>query len=359
MLLPLPKTASSHGRGLPTAIRMGLGSPAAVPAALAAPLASSLGIHVWDRWEGSAFALNAFKCVVATALFGATLALRGINPMLSFSPSAMRMLVLSSFCGIIVGDLLWLRALQLLGAQDTIIMSALHPVIAWFAGTFILKQGSSASTVLGLLLVCTGVVYAQLFNCNSVTATAIESDNEEKSEELNVLKNRHMPNPKTKILSGREKRLLGCSLNLINIMLDVLASVLTRRIGTGHGTFEICFVRFGVASVGTAAIAAAAASLARVRGLGRPAWTALPDQSARAWASMGAGVVLVTYLSPALANYALFALPLAAWTALGSLGPVYSVPIQWIRERERPPANGMLGAAMASGGSAILGLTSH
>ena len=46
----------------------------------------------------------------------------------------------------------------LLGAEDTIIMLALHPVVTWFAGTFVLKQGSSAATISGLLLMCTGVV---------------------------------------------------------------------------------------------------------------------------------------------------------------------------------------------------------
>lgn len=157
----------------------------------------------------------------------------------------------------------------------------------------------------------------------------------------------------------RKKRLLGYSLNLINIILDVLASLLTRRFGAGHSTFEICFVRFGFASVAIAAIAAAGHALARARGRGRPAWATLPRQSARAWCAMASGVVLVTYLSPALGNYALFALPLAVWTALGSLGPVYSVPIKWLQERERPSRNGVLGAAMASGGSALLGLTSH
>lgn len=331
-------------------------SPAVVPAAIAAPLATSLGIHVWDEWKGSAFALNAFKCTVATALFGVTLALKGTNPLSSFSSTAVRMLLLSSFCGIVVGDLLWLRALQLLGAQDTIVMSALHPVIAWFAGTFILKQRSSPLTVLGLFLVCTGVVYTQLSSSTSVKAI----DNDEDDAVISkILKNSDGSSSNPNAASVREKRLLGYSLNLLNIILDVLGSVLTRRFGAGHSTFEICFVRFGFASVGIAIMAAAGKSFARIRGLDRPAWAALPTQSARTWVSMGTGVFLVTYLSPALGNYALFALPLAVWTALGSLGPVYSIPIKWIREGERTPVSGMLGAIMASGGSALLGMTSN
>lgn len=339
---------------------MSMGSPAAVPAAVAAPLAASLGIHVWDEWQGSAVALNAFKCTVATALFGLTLALggRGTNPLSSFSSTAVRMLILSSFCGIVVGDLLWLRALQLLGAHDTILMSALNPVVAWFAGTFVLKQRSSPRTVLGLVLVCTGVLCTQLSNSPSVKEID-DDDHIEDDAASKILKNSHGLSSNPNSDSVRKKRLLGYSFNLLNIILDVMGSVLTRRFGVGHSTFEICFVRFGFASVGIAIIAAAGKLFASIRGLEQPAWAALPKQSARAWVSMTMGVFLVTYLSPALGSYALFALPLAVWTALGSLGPVYSVPIKWIREGERTSVGGMLGAVMASGGSAFLGMASN
>ena len=66
-------------------------------------------------------------------------------------------------------------------------------------------------------------------------------------------------------------------------------------------------------------------------------------------------------LSPALGNYALFALPLAGGTVLRSIVPVFLVPmpIQWLQERERPSWNGVLVPVMASGDSALLGLTSH
>jgi len=315
---------------------------AAVPAALAAPLATSLGVHVWDMWGGSAFALNGFKCTMATALFGVTLLIRGTS-LFSFSPTALRMLMLSSFVGIIIGDLLWLRALQLLGAQDTIVMSALHPVIAWFAGTFILKQGSSPLTILGLLFVCIGVVCTQWFK---IKAMDLNDENGVTSESMNS-------DDRSKLISN--KRLLGYALNFINILLDVFGSVLTRRYGAGHSTFEICFMRFGFASIGIATIALLSKSFTRLCGLSPPSWATLPKQSTRTWISMGFGVVLVTYLSPSLGNYALFGLPLAVWTALGSLGPVYSIPIKWIREGERTPTSGVVGAALATGGCALLG----
>jgi len=66
-------------------------------------------------------------------------------------------------------------------------------------------------------------------------------------------------------------------------------------------------------------------------------------------------------LSPALGNYTLFALPLAGGTVLGSLVPLFLVPmpIRWLQERERPFWKGVLAPVMVSRDSALLVLTPH
>jgi len=66
-------------------------------------------------------------------------------------------------------------------------------------------------------------------------------------------------------------------------------------------------------------------------------------------------------LSPALGDYALFALPLAGGTVLESLVPVFSVtmPILWLQERERPSWNEVIVPVMAAGDSSLLRLMSH
>ena len=92
-----------------------------------------------------------------------------------------------------------------------------------------------------------------------------------------------------------KQRLLSYSLNLVNIILDVLASMLTHHYDAGYSTFEICFVCFGFAYVAIATIVETRHAVARARGHGRPAWTALPRQFARVWCAMALGVVLVTY----------------------------------------------------------------
>ena len=75
--------------------------------------------------------------------------------------------------------------------------------------------------------------------------------------------------------------LLIYSLNLVYIILDVLASMLTRRYNAGYSTFEICFVSFGFAYLAITAITAARCAAVCAWGHGRPAWTVLPCQFVR------------------------------------------------------------------------------
>ena len=71
------------------------------------------------------------------------------------------MLVLSSFLGIVIGDVLWLQALKLLGARLTILMTTLQPMIAALAGAIFLKQPLSLSAAAGIVAVCAGLALEQ------------------------------------------------------------------------------------------------------------------------------------------------------------------------------------------------------
>jgi uncharacterized membrane protein YgcG len=50
------------------------------------------------------------------------------------------------------------------------------------------------------------------------------------------------------------------------------------------------------------------------------------------WAKVGLGVAFVTFLCPALSNYALFRLTLGLQQTLTSLGPVYTVPVMVVMQ---------------------------
>ena len=65
--------------------------------------------------------------------------------------------------------------------------------------------------------------------------------------------------------------MLSYSLNLVNIILDVLASMLTHHYDAGYSTFEICFVCFGFVYVVITTIVAVRRVAARAQGRGQPA----------------------------------------------------------------------------------------
>ena len=90
-----------------------------------------------------------------------------------------------------------------------------------------------------------------------------------------------------------------------------------------------------------------------------PQWSRLAPsvQPRRVWLAVSGGVLLVTFLSPALSSYALFGLPLGVWSALGSLGPVWAVPVLLLSKGERPSAEGLGGALLAVAGAATLSWT--
>ena len=105
-----------------------------IVAALSAPFLLDVGFLIWDKhWKGSSFALNLYKCTLASIGFlilsfatrppGAALAYddatsehSGRGPAFPpelFTVQAVGFLMLSSTIGILIGDWTWLEALQL------------------------------------------------------------------------------------------------------------------------------------------------------------------------------------------------------------------------------------------------------
>ena len=79
-----------------------------------------------------------------------------------------------------------------------------------------------------------------------------------------------------------------------------------------------------------------------------------PTISLKAWAIVSLGVVLVTFLCPAMSQYALFELEMATAITLNSLTPIYALPIVFVFKKERPTWRGVLGALVAVAGVPML-----
>ena len=117
--------------------------------------------------------LNLFKGSLATILFVAVLVgqhATGGAPLVMLSQTSMQMLALSSFLGIVVGDLLWLQALSMIGARACILLGAMQPCVAALAGLVWLGQPLRPRLAFGTLLTSAGLVIAHLGRTASLRA---------------------------------------------------------------------------------------------------------------------------------------------------------------------------------------------
>ena len=194
----------------------------------------------------------------------------------------------------------------------------------------------------------------------------------------------------------------GYAMAVLNVGLDTYGALLTKQHGAGMTTWEINLVRFGFASVSCVAlslalnlrdrISAAPIIHGRERSGGgganisitaikasdevlvaecgkgenearpppvsesegwRP-WYSLPDMGRHSWAKVSAGVLFVTFLCPALSNYALFEIALALALTLGSVGPLFALPLTWWLRGERPTGRSFFGALITVAGITVL-----
>jgi drug/metabolite transporter (DMT)-like permease len=165
----------------------------------------------------------------------------------------------------------------------------------------------------------------------------------------------------------------GYICSVLNVVLDTYGSILTKQYGIKLSTWEISGIRFGFAGmvmlIGSIAItfyhhrksnicqssynqqsSQASNSIQRIP------WYQLPTHSMGrlAWCKTTVGVAMVTFLTPAMTNYALFQIPLALALTLGSIGPLYALPLVWLMQGDKPSFQAAFGAAMAVFGVIIL-----
>jgi drug/metabolite transporter (DMT)-like permease len=171
----------------------------------------------------------------------------------------------------------------------------------------------------------------------------------------------------------------GYIMSVLNVVLDTYGSVLTKQYGVGMTTWEISLIRFGFA--GAVMFLVSVAFYIGSRCLRMPTeqealatngddeaikdikdkypapWYLLPtNMSRKSWLKVVAGVGLVTFLTPALSNYALFQIALALALTLGSVGPLYALPLSWLLQSDKPSLRACFGAGMAVAGVIVLSL---
>ena len=376
------------------------------------PLAMTIGFIIWGKsWQATPFALNLFKCTLAGSIF---MIISWIVPSPgNASVYQQSMVIFSSVIGIIIGDNTWLMALKMIGPKRVIVIDALKPFCAAFAGYFMLHEPLTLTVCLGLIVSSVGVV---------MVSTEKEEPTDDKEGD-------------SSIAPEKINYWWGYTLAAVNVILDAFGSVLTKQFGTTMNTWEINYLRFGFAAVFMALLSVVMYTVdtvqnnshrekdssiemsesrhalsnsfedASMRGgeddletadvkkdSNRPEdvhntmhirvaneddavrtatntssegdkvksqhkWYVFPqfaDMTPHQWASVTVGVMFVTFLCPAMSNYALFQLPLGLCLTLTSLGPVYSLPILCVLWGEKSGVQGIVGSILAVGGIAIM-----
>jgi drug/metabolite transporter (DMT)-like permease len=172
-----------------------------------------------------------------------------------------------------------------------------------------------------------------------------------------------------------------------NVFLDTYGSLLTKKYGVGMSTWAINLVRFGSAGIFMAIISIVSNLIMTLKKRNklstdpeigsdnennnasnnnnnnnsssssssnqRP-WYLLPKMNLMSWIKICIGVLFVTFLCPALSNYALFQISLALALTLGSIAPLYALILEWPLQGKRPTIRATIGAFLAVGGVGIL-----
>lgn len=413
-------------------------------AAVASPFCMALGFTIWGKnWkDSSAFSLNLFKCNFASIIFVVSGFIFGfVLQRDDFSWEHVGWLFVSGILGIIIGDLLWLEALQRLGAFQVLVIDTIKPFFAALMGRLFLKEQkiyplayvAMMLTVIGVLLVsveqnklASSVGRESSFDspnemkndhqeamCSVTPSTSLsrmidlpqhtgdltrdekKKDNGEEetipsvsgdTSKLNLSIAEGDRSDKAvmvekKITSYRQR---GYIVAVSNVLLDTYGSLLTKQHGWNFTTWGINLIRFGSSGM-LMAILSVSLSLHYERNkseneshdhetevLGqepgsttsnkqrerREEWYQLPNKSRQSWAKVCLGVVFVTYLCPALSNYALFQIPLAYALTLTSITPIYALFLEWVfgGTSKRPTMRALLGSSFAVGGVVWLGI---
>ena len=407
-----------------------------IVAALLAPFLMVIGFMVWDNhWHGSAFALNMYKCSLASVGFALYVVLssstrESIFPSSVYTSKTVGWLMVSSTLGILLGDWTWLEGMRLLGARKVIVMDSLKPVLAMLVGRLLLNEQLRPGAFVGTLFTVIGVALVGLEResqrSNTVQSNSgIDDDDMEQNnnmrgiatEEDALLGAAHVQTgtkEKTIVIStsttesttqeqlkkkssselsySEQRRQGNQSINEIywglfmavsNVVLHTFGVFVTKKYARAMMTWDINLIRFGFAAVCMLVLSGILqvrdylfgiqsttchgkditrleASTENWRYITPVPWYRLPNLlgggSHRHLLHVSLGVFFVSFLNPALTNYAVFQIAFALLLTLESIGPIYALPLATVLQHERPTLRGSLGAILAVLGIVVLSL---
>jgi drug/metabolite transporter (DMT)-like permease len=285
-------------------------------AALFASFSWAIGSLVFSRVKAPPAALNLFKNVLAALLFLVSLTIltlaRGV-PLPRPTASSLAWLALSSLIGLVIGDTLYFRSLQALGPRRALVLTTLAPTLATALAWWTFGETLPATALLGIAATLLGVAWV---------VRVREGGGEGETPEAS-----------------------GVACGILGAFCQALGAVCSKLGMSELDPLEASFVRL-VFAAGLGLLAALAARRLR-------AWTEAlfaPGVPLRLTAASACGTYLGIWLSLAAFKHS----RLAVATTLTSLSPVFVIPLAWLFLGQRTSLAGILGAALAVTGVAIL-----
>ena len=120
---------------------------------------------IWGKINLSAFTLNACKNCIGVVLISIHVLVMSIGTgslQITTAPDAWGWLALSGLIGIVVGDTLYFRSLQILGPRRALVMACLSPLFAVALDRLFLARPITLFVLVGILLTVGGVIVVVL-----------------------------------------------------------------------------------------------------------------------------------------------------------------------------------------------------
>jgi drug/metabolite transporter (DMT)-like permease len=327
-----------------------------VVAATAAPLFVTVGFMFWEQGyvQGSAFFLNLFKACLASPLLLLAAAvdfwIRGTGTFLAASAADVLWLVFSALIGIVIGDLCWIRAMQLIGARAVVLVDSMKPFLAAVLAAIHLGEDISAFIVLGMVLTSVGVVGASLDPKSSSKVSVEPQEVElEAADEIAEEKEEAAVPMESGFKKAQRDRIIGLAFSALNVFFDVYGSIITKLYAGSLNAWDISFIRF-------ASSAAILMSVFLCVSLIHPSAFLAPPKSLtnRQWCLVSVGVVFATFIASFLFNFALLRADVSVVSVLSSLSPIYAVAYSVIFRRQPASPRVWIFTVLACSGVVIL-----
>ena len=328
-------------------------------AAVIGPLLVATGITLWDlHWTGSAIMLNTLKGSVAGPFFVIAAAVLWVTQdHVGKDLFSAMMLILGGVLGIAVGDTLCLKSLEFIGARRVILIDSIKPAISAVIAVPLFDEPLLPWGTVGMIVSIVSVVVVSLENdklnqAEHNHAAAIDrnlevvlqgKDDSSFDDETSIVSEHRKDGfPETVMVLKAENNGFGYLLAALNVVFDVLGAILTKRYGQGFNAFEIAGIRHGSSAVLLLGLVFGH----RLAG-DHASWSSFPRLPPKSLRFVFLGILTTTFLTGMLNSFAIFQLPLATYSLLISLTPIWAIPVVYVLKEEHSSLLAIVGSVFA------------